>query len=86
MLWSRSRSHKRFCIPVNVHLDDTSTAAEPSVTTLGMVVQHHGPNCHARRLFAVSKFRVTVRAHFLLDMTVSTISAEVLIFLQPNLI
>ena len=27
-----------------------SSAAEPSVTKLGMVMQHHGPKCHARRL------------------------------------
>ena len=49
-LWSRSRSQKRLRIPVNVHLDDISSAAEPSVTKLGMVMQHHGPKCHARRL------------------------------------
>ena len=34
---------------VNVHLDNISSAAEPSVTKLGMVMQHHGPKCHARR-------------------------------------
>ena len=39
-----------FKIPVNVHLDDISSAAEPSVTKLGMVMQHYGPKCHARRL------------------------------------
>ena len=32
--------------------------------------------------FTVFKFRVTVRAHLI--MTVSTISAELLIFLQPD--
>ena len=31
LLWSRSRSQKRLRIPVNVHLDDISSAAEPSV-------------------------------------------------------
>ena len=41
---------ERFRIPVNVHLDDVSSAAECSVTKLGMVMQHHGPKCHARRL------------------------------------
>ena len=35
---------------VNVHLDNISSAAEPSVTKLGMVMQHHGPKCHARKL------------------------------------
>ena len=37
-------------IPVNIHLDDISLAAEPSVTKLGMVMKHHGPKFHARRL------------------------------------
>ena len=49
LLWSRSRSQKRFRIPVNVHLNDISSAAEPSVTKLAMVMQHHGPK-YARRL------------------------------------
>ena len=48
LLWSRSQ--KRFKIPVNVHLDNTSSAAEPSVAILGMVIHYHGPKCHARRL------------------------------------
>ena len=39
---------ERFRIPVNVHLDDVSSAAECSVTKLGMVMQHHGPKCHTR--------------------------------------
>ena len=32
------------------YLDDISLAAEPSVTKLGMVMQHHGPKCHAKSL------------------------------------
>ena len=48
VLWSRSQ--KRFRIPVNVHLSDMSSAAEPSVTKLFMMMQHHGPKYHARRL------------------------------------
>ena len=83
LLWSRSR--KRLRIPVNVHLDGISSAAEPSVTILGMVMQHHGPKCPARRLVCCLQFRVTVSTH-LINLTVSTISAELLIFLQPNLI
>ena len=50
LLWSWSRSQKLFRIPVNGLLDDIFSAAEPSVTKLGMVMQHHGPKCHARRL------------------------------------
>ena len=50
LLWFRSRSQKGFRIPINVHLDNVSSTAEPSVTKLGMMMQHHGPKCHARRL------------------------------------
>ena len=48
LLWSRSQ--ERLWISANVHLDDIASASEPSVTKLGMVMQHHGPKCHARRL------------------------------------
>ena len=34
---------KRFRIPVTVHLDDISYAADPSVTKVWMVMHHHGP-------------------------------------------
>ena len=57
LLWWRSRSQKRFRIPVNVHLNDISSAAEPSVTKLGVVMQHPGPKCHARRLVCCLLFR-----------------------------
>ena len=50
LLWSWSKSQKRFKVPVNVHLDNISSAAEPSVTKLGIVMQHYGPKCLARRL------------------------------------
>ena len=39
---------ERLKILVTVHLDDISSAVEPSVTKLGIVMQHHGPKCHAR--------------------------------------
>ena len=37
-------------IPGNVHLDDISSTVEPFVTKLVMVMHHHGPESHARRL------------------------------------
>ena len=39
-----------FRIQVNVHLDDKSSAAEPSVIKLGMVMQHYEPDCLSKRL------------------------------------
>ena len=35
--------------------EDISSAAELSVTKLGIVMQHHGPKCHARRLVCCLK-------------------------------
>ena len=62
---SRSWSQKRFRIPVNVHLDNISSAAEPSVTKLCMMIQHVWPKCSTRGLVAVFKLRVTVRDHLI---------------------
>ena len=83
LLWSRSQ--KRFSSPVNVHLDDISSAAEPSVNKLGMVMQHHGPKCHTR-VFCCCLQAGSQWGLIWSNMTVSVISAEMLIFLQPNLI
>ena len=33
----------------DVHLNDISPTTEPFVTKLGMVMHHHGPQCHARK-------------------------------------
>ena len=41
---------ERFKIPVNVHLDDIFSTAEPFVNKLGMVMHLKGSECHARRL------------------------------------
>ena len=35
---------------MNVHLDDFSSTAEPSVTKLAMMTHHYGPECLAKRL------------------------------------
>ena len=50
---------------MNVHLGNISTA-ETSVTKLGMVMQHYGPKCHARRLVCYLQIQgVTVQAHLI---------------------
>ena len=70
---------------MNVRLVGISSAAEPSVTKLGMVMQHHGPKCHARRL--VNYLQVQGHNEGLFDqIQLSVICAELLICLQPNLI
>ena len=80
LLWSRSKSEKRWRISVNVHLDDRSSAAEPSVAKRGMVMQHRGPKC------LLSSTSGSQWGLIWSNMSVSAISAELLIFLQPNLI
>ena len=55
----KSRSQKRLIIPVDVRLDDVSLAAELSVTKLCMVMQLHGPKCHAKILVC----RLQVQGH-----------------------
>ena len=41
---------EKFRILVNVHLNDISSAAEPSVTKLGMVMHHYEPDSLSKRL------------------------------------
>ena len=72
-------------IPVSVHLDDISSTAEPSITKFGTVVHHHGPECHARRLVCCLQIQ-SHWGHTQSNVTDSTISTELLIFLKPNLI
>ena len=50
LLWSRSRSHEKFMIPVNVHLDEIFSTAKPFVIKPDMVMHHHGSECHAKWL------------------------------------
>ena len=49
LLHSRSRSQQRFKMLVNVCLDDIFWTREHFVTKLGMVMQHHDPECHAEK-------------------------------------
>ena len=84
LLWSRSSSQKRFRIPVNFHLDDISSTAEPFVTKLGIVMHHHGPECHARRLVCCLPSSGSQWRCIQSDMTFSIISVELVIFLKPK--
>ena len=46
LLWSGSRSQWRFKMSVNVCPDDIVWTAEYFVNKLGMVMQHHEPECY----------------------------------------
>ena len=75
---------KKFTVPVNGHLDNISSAAELSVTKLGMVRQHYGPES-CKKIGLMSSSSWSRCGLIWSNMTVSTISAELLIFLQPDL-
>ena len=86
LLHSRLRPQRRFKMSVNVCPDDIFWTVEHFVTKLGMVMQHHEPECHAgKRMFSIFKVKVTARAHnYNQNMALSTISSELLISWQPN--
>ena len=68
---------------MNVHLDNISTA-EPSVIKLGTVMYYHGGlSVMQEDWFAI--FKVTLRV-YIIRYDLSTISTELLIVLQPDLI
>ena len=81
-----SSSQQRFKMSVNVFLNDIFWTSEHFVTKLGMVMQHHEPECHAgKRMFSIFKVKVTARAHnYNQNMALSSISSELLISWQPN--
>ena len=50
LLYSRSRSQQRFKMSVNVCPDDIFWILEHFVTKLGVVMQHHKPECPVKKL------------------------------------
>ena len=76
---------KKFTVPVNGHLDNISSAAELSVTKLGMVRQHYGPES-CKKIGFLSPSSGSQLGLIWSDMTFSSTCAELLIFLQPNFI
>ena len=40
---------------INVHLDNVLSTAQPFATKLGMVMHHHGQECHVKRLICYIK-------------------------------
>ena len=67
---------------MNVHLDDISSNAECFVTKFGMVMHHLVLECHARRLVCCLQVQGRIGGLYISSMTVSIISAKLLIFLH----
>ena len=83
-MWSRSQ--ERFKIPVNVHLDDIFSTAEPFVTKVGMVMHHHGLECHAKRFVCYFQGHGHSKGSYDQNMTVSAVPSKLLILLLQNLV
>ena len=81
-----SRPQTRLRIPVNVHQDDISSAAEPSLTKLGMVMQHHEPEYCAKKIVYYLQGQGHSKGSYGQNMTVCTTSSELLILLLLNLV
>ena len=66
---------------VNICPDDILLTTKHFVTKYGMVMLQNELECHAKQnVFVVFKVKVTARAH------ITTISSELLILWEPNLV
>ena len=71
---------------VNVCPDDIFLTSEHFVTKPGMVVQHHKPKCHAEKLVHCFQCQGHSEGLCYQNMTISVVSSEMLVGLQPNLV
>ena len=85
LLHSRSRSKQRFKMSVNV-LSVYFLNWKQFVTKLGVVVHHHESESHAKRLVCYLQGHGHSKGSYDRNMTVSNVSSELLILLQPNLV
>ena len=70
----------------NVCPDDIFQAPKDFVTIVGIVIAHHELECHAKRIFLCPQFQGHSKGSDDQNMTVSTVSSELLIILLPNLV
>lgn len=74
------------CVCVSWFCSDKSILAiQHFVSKLVMVVQHYGPECHAKRLVYLQGQGNSVGSHNQ-DTAVAIIFSEQVILLQPNLV
>ena len=81
----QSQGHSEVQLSVNVCPAEIFLTTEPFVTKLGIVLHHHEPECHTQRLVCQLKDQGHSEGLYNQNMTVSTLSYELLILLQPNL-
>ena len=74
LCYGQGQGQRKVPNSVNVHLDDISSTAQPSVTRFAMEMHHYGPvSGHSKGSYDQ-------------NMTAATISSELLILLLPNLV
>ena len=66
-------------------LDDISATAEYFATKLSMMMHHHGPECHAKRLICYFQGRGHCKSSYDQNKTISTVSFELLILFATKL-
>ena len=70
----------RFC------LGDISLTAQPFVTKQGMVVYYHELECHAEKFVCYLQGQGHSEGSYDQNVTLATISSDLLILLQPALV
>ena len=66
---------------MNFHVDHIFSTAEPFVTKPGMVMHYYGPEFNAEKISLLSQGQGHCEGSY--NLTVYTISIELLLFLQP---
>ena len=85
--WVAYWNHGVHALSVQILSGASISASQSFATKLGMVVHHHEPECYARTLALLSHGPCVKDSYFCnQNVTISTISFELLILLQPDLI
>ena len=84
LLHSGSRSQQRVKMLMFVQM--ISSKPPNIVSKLGIVMHHYESECHAKRLLCYLQGQGHCKSSYDQNMTISTVSFELLILLQPNLV
>ena len=72
---------------VEVRPEDVFCTTEQFVVKLGMVMQHHEPECHAEKLVHCVQWQGHCEGLYIFFLkTISVVSSKLLVSLQPNLV
>ena len=86
LLHSRSRSQQCFEMSVNVCPDDIFRTTENFVTELGVVMQHHKPECSVKYWITAIKVKVTEKVRMLMCAQMISPKPANIFFFKPNLV